>query len=162
MLLQGREFKSLIITMEPSGCRISRSAMDPTQVDSVFWRKPTGRHAARNSLTTTLERRRPTPRRPAPAYAALGSIARGTRCAVTLERNMKNAGGSCLVVRRHARLCTAYRRKRVSAWRRGSRAGWVTAGLCHATCVGNRRRARATGPLHGVEAPHRPLAALRC
>ena len=48
---------------------------------------------------------------------------------VTLERNvMKNADGSCLVTFGDTRvLCTATVEEGVPAWRRSSRAGWVTA-----------------------------------
>lgn len=74
---------------------------------------------------------------------------------VTLERNvMKNADGSCLVTFGDTRvLCTATVEEGVPAWRRSSRAGWVTAEYAMLPASTNRRtkreRANRKEPLHG-------------
>ena len=63
---------------------------------------------------------------------------------VTLERNvMKNADGSCLVTFGDTRvLCTATVEEGVPAWRRSSRAGWVTAEYAMLPASTNRRTKR--------------------
>ena len=83
---------------------------------------------------------------------------------VTLERNiMKNADGSCLVTFGDTRvLCTATVEEGVPAWRRGSRAGWVTAEYAMLPASTNRRtkRERASTPSRWTATSFRQTAAL--